>query len=113
MSDEAKEHDSPVADVHFQIPRRHAVALLFGAVPALAAATAAQAAICVDMNALPPSDKSMRESLNFKLHSADAQKQCHICAFFEAAGDGCGHCQLLSGGPVFADSVCDSWAQKG
>lgn len=91
--------------------RQAAVALLIAAPVMLA--TRSAAAACVDMNALSPSDRSVREALEFKLHAPDAAKQCHSCAFFEPAGEGCGRCQLLSGGPVLPDSVCSSWAKKG
>lgn len=104
---------SPMDSSHRQgVARRQVVALLFGILPAVSAASAASAAVCLDLNALSPSEKGLRDSLNFKLHSQDAVKQCHSCAFFEAAADGCGRCQLLTGGPVFPDSVCDSFAKK-
>lgn len=112
MSDPMVSRPLQPADQSY-VPRRRVLGIILAAVPVLAAATAARAAVCLDMNSLPSSDKSLRASLNFKMHSTDAKKQCRACAFFETAGDNCGRCQLLSGGPVLVDSICDSWAAKG
>jgi hypothetical protein len=93
--------------------------LLLGAATAARAAKpggtkpgAAKPAACLDMEALAPSDLSLRQTLGFKLTSPDPQRHCSICVFFTATEGGCGHCQLLSGGVVTADSVCDSFAAK-
>jgi len=91
---------------------------LFGlaaAGPLLLAAAKAQAqdvAACVNLDALPASQKSMRRSLGFKALSSDPKKRCGTCAFFTAPAGACGKCQLLSGGAVAAASVCDNWAGK-
>jgi hypothetical protein len=77
---------------------------------ALAGAAAAAEGACVDLDALTSGQRSMRETLNFKLQSDDA-RHCGACAFFTAADGGCGNCQIL-GGPVPATGRCDSWAQK-
>lgn len=77
-----------------------------------AKAGAQDAAACVNLDALPASQKSMRRSLGFKPQSTDPKKRCGTCAFFTAAAPGCGKCQLLSGGAVAATSVCDNWASK-
>jgi High potential iron-sulfur protein len=84
-------------------------ALLLGIV---AVVRAADALVCVDLDALPASQKGLRRSLGFKLESPDANKRCGRCTFFTATDSGCGKCQLLSGGTVTAGSVCDSWAAK-
>ena len=77
-----------------------------------AGARAQDAAACVNLDALPASQKSMRRSLGFKALSSDPRKRCGTCAFFTAAAGGCGKCQLLSGGAVAATSVCDNWAGR-
>lgn len=77
-----------------------------------AQARAREAAACVNLDALPASQKSMRRSLGFKAQSTDPKKRCGTCVFFTAAAAGCGKCQLLSGGAVGAASVCDNWAGK-
>jgi hypothetical protein len=74
---------------------------------------AAQDAPCVNVDALPASQKGMRRSLAFKLQSPDPAKRCGTCTFFAATAAGCGKCQLFSGGAVGATSVCDGWAKKG
>ena len=79
---------------------------------AAAQARAQDAAVCVNLDALPASQKSMRRSLGFKAQSTDPKKRCGTCAFFTAAAPGCGKCQLLSGGAVAQASVCDNWADK-
>jgi len=76
------------------------------------AALAASSAACFDLNSMPADEKSLRTSLGFKAQSTDSNKRCGICAFFTASTGDCGKCTLLSGGPVAATSVCDSWASK-
>lgn len=102
---------APSGRGRMMLARRQACAALVG-FPVLLAASAASAAVCIDPANITESDRSLREALGFKLHAPDATRQCHTCAFFEAAGEGCGRCQMLSGGPVLPDSVCDSWAKK-
>ena len=72
----------------------------------------AGASACMDLDAMPANQKSLRRSLGFKLQSPDSAKHCSGCAFFTANGGNCGKCQLLSGAAVTADSVCDSWTRK-
>ncbi|MCJ8159080.1 high-potential iron-sulfur protein [Sphingomonas sp. LaA6.9] len=94
--------------------RRTLLALFACAPLGLAMVTeAARAQACVNQDTLSAAQKSMRKSLGFRLPSADPKKKCSACAFFTAAGTGCGKCALLSGGIVPADGVCDSWAAKG
>jgi hypothetical protein len=82
---------------------------------AIAASTAAYAgralaqAACLDLDAMPSSQKSMRQALNFKMISDDPGRRCGGCAFFTAAGSDCGKCQIFNG-PVPAAGRCDSWA---
>jgi hypothetical protein len=92
---------------------RRALLMLAIAAPAAGYAAGARAAgACVDLDALPSSQKSMRASLGFRVASEDPQRHCSGCAFFTAADAGCGKCALLSGGPVPADGRCDSWAAR-
>lgn len=86
--------------------------LAIGAAAASARAGNLQATPCFDPNALPASQKGMRRSLNFKVVSPDPAKMCGGCAFYFQPSGNCGKCQLLTGGPVAANSVCDSWAKK-
>jgi hypothetical protein len=79
---------------------------------AAASARAQTAPACYDPAALPLSQKSRRRSLGFLESAPDEAKRCGRCAFFTAAGPGCGTCQLLAGGPVNAGSVCNSFAPK-
>lgn len=76
-------------------------------------ARAADAPACYDPAALPFSQKSRRRSLGYVEVSADPKKHCGACSFFTAAvQNGCGTCQLLGGGPVRADAMCNSFAAK-
>lgn len=91
--------------------RRGLLALALAAPAAAYAARAAAApGVCVDLDALPSGQKSMRQSLNFKLVSDD-NRRCSSCAFFTAADGDCGKCQIL-GGPAPAQGRCDSWAAR-
>ena len=76
-------------------------------------ARGADAAACFNPDTLPASQKSMRKALGFAGISTDPAKSCSGCAFFTPSANGCGKCQLLSGGPVSGSSVCRSWAKKG
>lgn len=108
--------DEPVSPLDTPLSRRGLIGLAAGAPLLLAGlATAGHAEdvpVCVNLDTLPASQKSMRRSLGFKLQSPDPNKHCGLCAFFTGAAGGCGKCQLLSGGAVAAASVCDSWAAK-
>ncbi len=79
------------------------------------AASAADAPICVDPATLPLAQKRQRRAINYVEPSPDAQKRCGGCAFFTAVGNpnSCGTCQLMSGGPVSAIGLCNSFAPKG
>ena len=72
----------------------------------------AAAPICFDPAALPLSQKNRRRGLGYVDVSTDPKRRCGACAFFTAAQTGCGTCQMLSGGPVSAGSVCNSFAPK-
>lgn len=90
-------------------------AATLGAV-ALAKPALAAAAACVDMDALPLSQKNRRRSVGYADPSPDPQRACGKCAFFTAdsAADraGCGMCAILAA-PVGATAVCTSYAPKG
>ena len=89
-----------------------ALALVAPLLWAGAAASAQEVAACVDLDALPAGQKSMRRSLGFKLETTDAKKRCGTCAFFTLGAGACGKCRLLSGGAVAATSICDNWTGK-
>jgi len=73
----------------------------------------AQAAACFDLAKLPMSDRSIRNSLGFKMQATDPNKKCGSCAFFKEPKGDCGKCELFSNGPTTVNSVCNSWAKKG
>jgi hypothetical protein len=91
---------------------RRALLALALAAPALALARAAAAEeACVDLDALPSGQRSMRKTLNFQLASDDPARRCGGCAFFSAPKGACGQCQIFNG-PVPAQGRCDSWAAR-
>ena len=92
--------------------RRTLLTLALAAPVAAFGSAAAAQAVCVDMDALPSSQRSMRASLGFRLVSEDPKRHCRDCAFFTADAGDCGHCALLSGGPVPGGGRCDSWAMR-
>jgi hypothetical protein len=94
------------------ISRRRFGAFLLAAPVGLLVAARAPDPACFDPAALPPGQKSMRQSLGFQLQSSDPKKNCGGCAFFQPKGGACGTCMLLSGGAVTSTSVCNSWAAK-
>ncbi len=80
---------------------------------ASAGARAAEGAACYDPALLSLSQRNRRRSLGYVDVSATAGKSCAGCAFFSAAAAaGCGTCQLLSGGPVNAGGLCNSFGAK-
>ena len=81
---------------------------LLGARQSFAQAKAA----CYDPNALPLAQKNMRRSLGFVDPAPDPAKRCGGCAFFVASQNGCGTCQILSGGPTAQTAYCNSFAPK-
>jgi hypothetical protein len=76
-----------------------------------AAARAAGGKVCADLDSMDSGAKSMRTSLNYTEKSADADKTCGVCAFFQTASEGCGTCQIFNG-PANPMGHCDSWSQK-
>lgn len=67
---------------------------------------------CYDMSKLPLSQKSLRKAVNYVDQSPHKDKRCGLCAFYVATKDGCGTCQILSGGPVAQGAYCTSFAPK-
>jgi hypothetical protein len=94
--------------------RRKFVVLASMAPFALAAGRsfAAESAACYDPAALPLSQKNRRRSLGYTDAAPDPQKHCGACTFFTPSQGTCGTCQLLTGGPVNAGGVCNSFAPK-
>lgn len=70
------------------------------------------AGACYDLETLPLSQRSLRKSMNFADPSPFANKRCGSCAFFDAGQNGCGSCQILSGGPTAQTAYCTSFAPK-
>lgn len=69
--------------------------------------------VCYDPQTLPLSQKNRRRSVGYVSASSDAKRQCSLCVFFTPGQGACGNCQMLSGGPVEAGGVCNSFAPKG
>lgn len=70
-------------------------------------------AACADPAKLSLTLRSRRRSLNYVEPAPDPKRRCGGCAFFTAGTGGCGGCQLMTGGPVSAHGVCNSFAAKG
>ena len=69
-------------------------------------------AACVDPASLPLTQKNRRRGLGYVEPSADPKRRCGLCAFFTPSQGDCGACQMLSGGAVSAQAVCNSFAPK-
>ena len=95
--------------------RRRFVALL-GLAPIAALLTSrdafAQGKACSTPDALSLSERSMRRSVEFVDPAPDPAKHCGSCAFFIEAQNGCGKCQIMSGGWVPASAHCASFAPR-
>ena len=95
--------------------KRRTVSMLLASLPLAAWRVSPSAAedSCADIENLPRSESGLRAALGFELHTTGEQR-CAGCAFFTADADdsGCGRCSLFSGGPVYTDSVCNSWAAE-
>jgi hypothetical protein len=70
------------------------------------------AMLCADPNRMTSAEESVRRTLRYTEVSPDPAKVCAGCDFFHAApeGNGCGSCEMFSGGPVNPDGYCDSWS---
>jgi hypothetical protein len=66
---------------------------------------------CVDLAELTASEQSLRQSMNYVEKAPDPTKTCSGCSFF-TAGEGCGSCEIFTGGPANPAGHCDSWAAK-
>lgn len=67
---------------------------------------------CYNLNSMSLAQKNMRRSVGFVDPAPDPAKHCGTCAFFVAAQNGCGTCQILSGGPTAQTAFCMSYAPK-
>ena len=67
---------------------------------------------CYDLAALPLAQKNLRRSVGFVDPAPDQAKRCGTCAFYVATRNGCGTCQILSGGPTAQSAYCTSFAPK-
>lgn len=117
LSEMGRRMDDSVSPLAGPVSRRGLIGLAAGAPLLLiclgSTAAAQDSAACVNLDTLPSSQKGMRRSLGFKLQSPDPNKHCSLCTVFTGTANGCGKCQLLSGGAVAATSVCDSFAARG
>ncbi len=87
---------------------------LGGAFLAIATAQAARAAekLCADPAQLDSGQNSIRESLNYVEMSEDPAQKCGMCGFYKPTADGCGTCEIFTGGPANANGRCDAWSAK-
>ena len=69
-------------------------------------------AACYDPASLPLSQRTRRRSLAYTDLSGDSARRCGLCAFFTGTTEGCGTCQMLTGGTVSAAGVCSSFAPR-
>jgi hypothetical protein len=78
----------------------------------MAARTAYAASACNDPASLSLAQKNMRRGLGYVEVAPDPKRHCGVCAFYTARQGSCGSCQMMSGGPVDAASVCNSFTPK-
>lgn len=94
------------------VSRRSLLGLIAAAPIGIVAARAQGGPACYDPAALPAAQKGLRNALAFKDVTPDPAKHCSLCVFFTGSRPGCGNCTLFSGGPVSANSVCNSFGRK-
>lgn len=68
--------------------------------------------VCHDPAKTTLGQRNMRKSVGYVDPSPHTDKRCGGCAFFVATQNGCGTCQIFSGGPVAATAFCNSYAPK-
>jgi hypothetical protein len=68
------------------------------------------ALVCIDIDALPSAEASVRRSLGYTESSDVPGQTCSGCDFFTASGDGCGSCTIFDGGAVNPAGRCASWS---
>ena len=96
--------------IYSKASRRTFITMAMGAIGLGADVASATDGGCADLDKL--AGTGLRRSLNFRSVSSNPARVCGGCTFFKAGQGSCGACVLLSGGPVAANSVCDSWAAK-
>ena len=92
-----------------------AASLLVTAVLPIAAGCRNPGPSCSDEDLLTTPQRMLRASHEYTESSPHGPaKSCVICEFYlpEAAGEACGGCQILVGGPVNPAGHCDAWAAK-
>lgn len=68
---------------------------------------------CNDVSKLSDGEKTSRTALQYTDKAPSADKQCHLCNFWQAPGDPvqCGGCQLVKG-PIHPKGYCTAFAPK-
>lgn len=68
---------------------------------------------CMDVSALTPAEKEMRNTLKYVDASTNPEQNCLNCQLFTPppSGSTCGGCTLLKG-PIHPKGYCTSWAKK-
>jgi hypothetical protein len=61
---------------------------------------------------VPLSQKNRRRTLGYLEESTQPQRRCGLCTYFTAGEGGCGTCQMLSGGAVNANGVCNYFVAR-
>jgi hypothetical protein len=68
---------------------------------------------CMDVSALSPADKSMRDTVKYVDATTIPDQTCGNCQLFIApkSGETCGTCQVVKG-PINTKGYCVTWAKK-
>jgi hypothetical protein len=67
---------------------------------------------CGDVSGLSEAEKTVRNTMAYTDHVADAKKRCDRCVQWIAAEqDGCGKCKVIAG-PVHPEGTCKLFAPK-
>lgn len=67
---------------------------------------------CTEVTGLSDGEKTVRNTMAYADHAADANKRCDRCVqWVAAAQQGCGTCKVLAG-PVHPEGTCNLFAPK-
>lgn len=69
--------------------------------------------VCADPQTLTAAELSMRNSLSYVEGSPNPQQICAGCAYFHAATESCGTCDMFNRGAVSSQGHCSSWSARG
>jgi len=68
---------------------------------------------CQDVSGLGDAEKTARSALQYTDKAPAADRQCHLCNFYQAASEPskCGGCTLVKG-PIHPQGTCSAFAAK-